>query len=61
MCSRSYAGTEYYLKGWTMSEEKKKHIKVTYSTLASPDPLLHQYFDEAVAEAREGFGQCAGS
>ena len=37
-----------------MSE--RKHIKVTYSTLASPDPLLHEYFDEAVAEAKAGFG-----
>lgn len=36
---------------------QKKHIKVTYSTLASPDPLLHQYFDEAVAEAKAGFGK----
>jgi 1-pyrroline-5-carboxylate dehydrogenase len=40
-----------------MSDKKKKHIKVTYSTLASPDPLLHEYFDEAVAEARAGFGK----
>ncbi|NCF67260.1 MAG: aldehyde dehydrogenase family protein [Chloroflexi bacterium] len=39
-----------------MSEKKRKHIKVTYSTLASPDPLLHEYFDEAVAEAKAGFG-----
>lgn len=38
-----------------MSE--KKFIKVTYSTLASPDPLLHQYFDEAVEEAKAGFGK----
>ena len=38
-----------------MSE--RKHIKVTYSTLASPDPLLHQYFEEAVAEAKAGFGK----
>jgi 1-pyrroline-5-carboxylate dehydrogenase len=38
-----------------MSERKK--IKVTYSTLASPDPLLHQYFDEAVAQARANLGQ----
>ncbi len=36
---------------------QKKHIKVTYSTLASPDPLLHQYFDEAVEEAKAGFGK----
>jgi 1-pyrroline-5-carboxylate dehydrogenase len=40
-----------------MSDKKKKHIKVTYSTLASPDPLLHQYFDEAVEEAKAGFGK----
>jgi 1-pyrroline-5-carboxylate dehydrogenase len=39
-----------------MSDAKRKHIKVTYSTLASPDPLLHQYFEEAVAEAKERFG-----
>jgi 1-pyrroline-5-carboxylate dehydrogenase len=38
-----------------MSERKR--IKVTYSTLASPDPLLDQYFDEAVAEAKANFGQ----
>jgi 1-pyrroline-5-carboxylate dehydrogenase len=38
-----------------MSE--KKHIKVTYSTLASPDPLLHQYYDEGVAEARASMGK----
>ena len=38
-----------------MSEKKK--IKVTYSTLASPDPLLHQYYDEAVAAAKADLGQ----
>jgi len=38
-----------------MSE--KKHIKVTYATLASPDPLLHDYYDAAVADARAQFGQ----
>lgn len=32
-------------------------IKVTYSTLASPDPLLDQLFDQAVAAARAGFGK----
>lgn len=37
-----------------MSE--RKHIKVTYSTLASPDPLLHEYFEEAVATARANMG-----
>ena len=40
-----------------MSEKKRKHIKVTYSTLASPDPLLHEYYDEAVAEAKANFGK----
>jgi 1-pyrroline-5-carboxylate dehydrogenase len=32
-------------------------IKVTYSTLASPDPLLDQLYDEAVVRARENMGQ----
>ena len=40
-----------------MSEKERKHIKVTYSTLASPDPLLHEYFDEAVEEAKGRFGE----
>ncbi|MDX1416256.1 MAG: L-glutamate gamma-semialdehyde dehydrogenase [Candidatus Promineifilaceae bacterium] len=40
-----------------MSDKNRKHIKVTYSTLASPDPLLHEYFEEAVAEAKENFGK----
>ncbi len=40
-----------------MSEKKREHIKVTYSTLASPDPLLHEYFVEAVEEAKDNFGQ----
>ena len=40
-----------------MSEKKRKHIKVTYSTLASPDPLLHEYYDEAVEEAKQNFGK----
>ncbi len=40
-----------------MSDKERKHIKVTYSTLASPDPLLHEYYDEAVAEAKANFGQ----
>lgn len=31
---------------------QKQRFKVTYSTLASPDPLLHQYFDDAVAHAK---------
>ncbi len=37
-----------------MAREK---IKVTYSTLASPHPLLDQYYDEAVAEARSNMGE----
>jgi 1-pyrroline-5-carboxylate dehydrogenase len=40
-----------------MSKKERKHIKVTYSTLASPDPLLHEYYDEAVLEAKADFGQ----
>ncbi|MCA9939761.1 MAG: aldehyde dehydrogenase family protein [Anaerolineales bacterium] len=36
---------------------QREKIKVTYSTLASPNPLLDQYFDEAVAEAKAHFGQ----
>lgn len=32
-------------------------IKVTYSTLASPDPLLDELFDEAVARAKANMGQ----
>jgi len=32
-------------------------IKVTYSTLASPDPLLDQLYDEAVERAKANFGQ----
>ncbi len=37
--------------------KERKHIKVTYSTLGSPDPLLHVYFDEDVAELKENFGK----
>ncbi|MCA9952049.1 MAG: aldehyde dehydrogenase family protein, partial [Anaerolineales bacterium] len=40
-----------------MSDKKRKHIKITYSTLASPDPLLHEYYDEAVAKAKANFGK----
>ena len=36
---------------------QREQIKVTQSTLASPNPLLDQYFDEAVAEAKAHFGQ----
>ena len=35
----------------------RKHIKVTYSTLGSPDPLLHEYYEDAVAQARLGLGK----
>ena len=35
----------------------RKHIKVTYSTLGSPDPLLHEYYEEALATARAQLGQ----
>lgn len=38
-----------------MTERKK--FKVTYSTLASPDPLLHQYYEEAVEQAKADFGK----
>ena len=37
--------------------KKRKHIKVTYSTLGSPDPLLHEYFEEDVAELKRNLGQ----
>ena len=40
-----------------MSDKPRKKFKITYSTLASPDPLLHEYFDEAVANAKANFGQ----
>ena len=32
-------------------------FKVTYSTLASPDPELHRLYDEAVAQAKANFGK----
>ena len=35
----------------------RKHIKVTYSTLGSPDPLLHEYYEDALHKARAGLGQ----
>ncbi len=40
-----------------MSKKDRKRIKVTYSTLSSPDPLLHEYFEEDVAEAKANFGK----
>jgi 1-pyrroline-5-carboxylate dehydrogenase len=36
---------------------QKHNFKVTYSTLASPDPLLHQLYDEAVADFYDNAGQ----
>ena len=36
---------------------KRKHINVTCSTLGSPDPLLHESYEEAVVQARAGLGQ----
>ncbi len=36
--------------------KQRKHIKVTYSTLGSPDPLLHEYFEEDVAELKANLG-----
>ena len=35
----------------------RKQFKITYSTLGSPDPLLHEYYEEAVAQARANLGQ----
>ena len=35
----------------------RKHIRVTYSTLGSPDPLLDQYYEEDVVAAKTDFGQ----
>jgi 1-pyrroline-5-carboxylate dehydrogenase len=35
----------------------KQKFKVTYSTLASPDPMLHQLYDEGVAQAKADFGK----
>ena len=37
--------------------KERKHIKVTYSTLGSPDPLLHEYFEEDVAELKNNLGK----
>ena len=39
-----------------MAKERKR-IKVTYSTLGSPDPLLHQYFEEDVTELKANLGK----
>lgn len=35
----------------------ERDFKVTYATLSSPDPRLHQMFDEAVERARANMGQ----
>jgi 1-pyrroline-5-carboxylate dehydrogenase len=40
-----------------MTEKERKHIKVTYSTLGSPDPLLHEYFEEAVVNLKNNLGR----
>ena len=37
--------------------QARKHIKVTYSTLGSPDPLLHEYFEEDVATLKQNLGK----
>ncbi len=37
--------------------KERKHIKVTYSTLGSPDPLLHEYFEEDVAALKDNLGK----
>ena len=37
--------------------KNRKHIKVTYSTLGSPDPLLHTYFEEDVAALKGNLGK----
>ena len=40
-----------------MTQAPAHKFKVTYSTLASPDPLLHQMYDEAVADFRANAGK----
>ena len=35
----------------------RKQFKITYSTLGSPDPLLHTYYEEALQEARTNLGR----
>ena len=35
----------------------RKQFKITYSTLGSPDPLLHEEYDEALTAARAALGQ----
>ena len=36
---------------------QRKRIKVTYSSLSSPDPLLHEYFEEEVANLKNTAGK----
>lgn len=36
--------------------KERKHIKVTYSNLSSPDPLLHEYYEEDVEEIKKNIG-----
>ncbi len=38
-------------------DTKRKHVRVTYSTLSSPDPLLHEYYEEDVVAAKASFGK----
>jgi 1-pyrroline-5-carboxylate dehydrogenase len=35
----------------------RKQFKITYSTLGSPDPLLHDYYEEALQAARQTLGR----
>ena len=35
----------------------RKQFKITYSTLGSPDPLLHTYYEEALQGARANLGR----
>ena len=45
--------------------KQRKHIKVTYSTLGSPDPLLHEYFRRgrrrAKGESRPALSDCSST
>jgi 1-pyrroline-5-carboxylate dehydrogenase len=38
-------------------QRPRKHIKVTYSSLSSPDPLLHDYFEEDVETTKANLGK----
>ncbi len=35
----------------------RKQFKITYSTLGSPDPLLHEYYEDALQMARNSLGK----